>query len=159
MKAYCHSMSTPIGEFTFAVDDQGAVIGTAFGGLKALAGRCRGAEFTEDSRRTASAAREISAYFKGGSHRLRIPVAPKGTPFQQRVWQALLTIPYGETRTYGEIAEMLQTGVRAVGGACGANPVALLVPCHRVVGKNGNLTGFAFGVDLKHRLLELERAA
>lgn len=159
MKVYAHSLITPMGEFSFAVNDQGAVIGTAFGDLKALQSRCDADEFIPDTVRTGAAAREISDYLDGRLTHFSTPVAPKGTAFQQRVWQALLAIPYGETRTYGMIAEELKTGMRAVGGACGANPVALIVPCHRVVGKRGHLTGFAFGIDTKQRLLELEGAA
>ena len=158
MKAYFQSMNTPVGAFTFAVNEQGAVVGTAFGGLEALKDRCEADAFIADATRTAAAAKEITRYLDGKSRHFGVAVAPKGTAFQQRVWQALLAIPYGETRTYGQIAEELQTGMRAVGGACGANPVALLVPCHRVVGKRGHLTGFAFGIDTKQRLVELEGA-
>ena len=158
MKAYFKSIPTPMGEFTFAVNEQGAVIGTAFGNLEMLQSRCAADEFSADASRTAAVAKEIVDYLGGRRREFNVAVAPKGTAFQQRVWQALLAIPYGETRTYGKIAEELGTGMRAVGGACGANPVALLVPCHRVVGKNGHLTGFAFGVTTKQRLLELEGA-
>lgn len=81
-----------------------------------------------------------------------------GTPFQQRVWRALLQIPYGTTRTYGEIASAIgnSRASRAVGMACNKNPLLLIVPCHRIVGANGTLTGFAYGTDAKRYLLELE---
>ena len=85
-----------------------------------------------------------------------MPLAPAGTAFQQRVWKALLRIPFGRTRSYGEIARELRSSARAVGRANSTNPVCLIVPCHRVIGADGSLTGFAFGEDLKRRLLEHE---
>ena len=88
----------------------------------------------------------------------RIIVRHKGTAFQQRVWQALLTIPYGETVSYGELARMVGCkSAQAVGQAVGANPIALLIPCHRVVGANGTLGGYAYGLNRKKQLLELEK--
>ena len=88
----------------------------------------------------------------------RIIVRPKGTAFQQRVWTALLTIPYGETLSYGELARMVGCkSAQAVGQAVGANPIALLIPCHRVVGANGTLGGYAYGLNRKKQLLELEK--
>ena len=88
----------------------------------------------------------------------RIIVRPKGTVFQQRVWQALLTIPYGKTVSYGELARMVGCkSAQAVGQAVGANPIALLIPCHRVVGANGTLGGYAYGLNRKKQLLELEK--
>ena len=83
----------------------------------------------------------------------------RGTPFQRKVWYALLDIPYGEVITYGELARRQNTSPRAIGGAVGRNPVSLIVPCHRVIGAGGRLTGYAGGLDLKARLLELERTA
>ena len=86
------------------------------------------------------------------------PLSLKGTPFQQRLWEALLTIPYGHTVTYGELARRLGCrSAQAVGGAVGRNPISIIVPCHRVVGTNGNLTGYAAGLDRKRTLLELEQ--
>ena len=88
----------------------------------------------------------------------QIAVQPKGTLFQQRVWQALLTIPYGETVSYGEIARMVGCrSAQAVGQAVGANPVALLIPCHRVIAAHGQLGGYAYGQELKKRLLHIEQ--
>lgn len=87
----------------------------------------------------------------------RITVQPKGTLFQQRVWQVLLTIPYGETVSYGEIARMVGCkSAQAVGQAVGANPVALLIPCHRVIAANGKIGGYEYGQEIKKRLLEVE---
>jgi methylated-DNA-[protein]-cysteine S-methyltransferase len=85
---------------------------------------------------------EIERYLADPRFRFTLPLAPAGTPFRQRVWQALLRIPVGESRTYGELARALHTAPRAVGGACGANPIALVIPCHRVVGSHGALGGF-----------------
>ena len=83
---------------------------------------------------------------------------PQGTAFQKRVWQALLTIPYGETLSYGEIAKMVDCrSAQAVGQAVGANPIALIIPCHRVIASNGQLGGYAYGIKIKKRLLELEQ--
>jgi methylated-DNA-[protein]-cysteine S-methyltransferase len=88
------------------------------------------------------ALRELEQYLQDPGARFTVPVAPKGTPFQQRVWQALVTIPSGDVRTYGELAYALASAPRAVGQACGANPIALIVPCHRVIGAQGALGGF-----------------
>lgn len=105
------------------------------------------------------AARQLDAYFSGRRRQFDLPLAPAGTPFQQKVWQALRAIPYGETRTYKEIA--LQAGspraCRAVGQANHRNPIMILIPCHRVIGADGRLTGFAYGTDRKQFLLDLER--
>ena len=99
-------------------------------------------------------------YFRGRLDALdRIPVETGGTPFQRRVWEALRRIPRGETRTYSEIARQIgaPAAVRAVGSACGANPVALVVPCHRAVRTDGGLGGYAWGLTVKRRLLKLEK--
>ena len=104
------------------------------------------------------AAEELRAYFAGVLRVFRVPLDLEGTDFQLRVWHELLTIPYGETRSYAQIAEAIgrPKAVRAVGAANGSNPVAILVPCHRVIGSNGKLTGYGGGLPLKKRLLELE---
>lgn len=102
---------------------------------------------------------ELSEYFAGKRTFFDLPLAPEGTPFQKRVWKALCSIPYGETRTYGEIAEMIGSpkAARAVGMANHNNPVMILIPCHRVIGADGSLTGYACGVEVKKRLLALEK--
>ncbi len=99
-------------------------------------------------------------YFAGKDVAFDIPLDLQGTPFQRSVWKALLAIPEGQTRTYGEIAKTLgaASAVRAVGGAVGRNPVSVIVPCHRVIGSDGSLTGYAGGVERKRALLELEKA-
>ena len=107
----------------------------------------------------AEAQRQLEEYFAGARTSFDLPLAPRGTPFQQAVWGALLDIPYGETRTYGQIAAAVgrPRASRAVGGACHCNPIAIIVPCHRVVGSSGALTGYAGGLDKKSALLALER--
>lgn len=102
--------------------------------------------------------RQLVEYFAGQRSRFTVPLDFVGTKFQRSVWQALLTIPFGETRTYGQIAQQLRcpSASRAVGAANGKNPISILVPCHRVIGANGNLTGFAGGLEVKAKLLQLE---
>lgn len=102
---------------------------------------------------------QLAAYFEGTLQDFHLPLDVRGTPFQRAVWDELLNIPYGTTLTYGEIAMEVECprGFQAVGRAVGANPVAIIVPCHRVVGHNGSLTGYAFGVERKAALLELEQ--
>ena len=102
---------------------------------------------------------QLNEYFAGARREFDLPLAPKGTPFQQAVWAELEQIPYGEVRTYGQLAAALgrPKASRAVGGACHCNPIAIIIPCHRVVGANGSLTGYAYGVEMKEYLLELEK--
>ena len=102
--------------------------------------------------------RWLDIYFSGREPDFTPPLSLKGTPFQQRVWKELLTIPYGQTVTYGELARRLGCrSSQAVGGAVGHNPISIIVPCHRVVGADGSLTGYAAGLDRKRTLLELEQ--
>jgi methylated-DNA-[protein]-cysteine S-methyltransferase len=105
------------------------------------------------------AARQLAAYFAGALTRFTVPLDLRGTAFQQTVWTALRAIPHGETRSYGALACHIgqPSAARAVGAANGRNPVSIIVPCHRVVGAHGALTGFAGGVEAKRWLLELER--
>lgn len=102
--------------------------------------------------------RELDAYWNGGLQRFTVPIAPVGTAFQRDVWNALAKIPYGRTTSYSRLAATIARprAVRAVGRANGANPIAILVPCHRVIGSNGSLTGYAAGLDRKRALLRLE---
>jgi len=104
---------------------------------------------------------EIAEYLDGRLRRFTVPVVAEGTSFQKAVWAELVRIPYGARRTYGEIASALgrPRAARAIGSACGANPVPILVPCHRVVGAEGALGGFGAGITTKRKLLELEREA
>ena len=108
----------------------------------------------------AIAARQMGEYFEGKRTTFSFPMQAKGTPFQHQVWKALNTIPYGETRTYGDIALQVGNpkGARAVGGACNKNPLWIAVPCHRVLGAGGSLTGYAYGTGMKQALLTLEQS-
>lgn len=102
----------------------------------------------------------IRAFLYGDAHAINLPLAPEGTPFQQDVWNALLRIPFAQTRSYSEIASIIgrPDTFRAVANACGSNPMPLIIPCHRAVHKNGTESGFAWGVEIKRMLLELEAA-
>lgn len=106
----------------------------------------------------AEAADQLAAYFAGQRTSFELPLAPRGTPFQQAVWEVLRAIPYGATLSYGEIARRLDraTEARAVGAAVGRNPISVVVPCHRVIGTSGALTGYAGGLAAKELLLALE---
>jgi O-6-methylguanine DNA methyltransferase len=114
---------------------------------------------TTDSAVLVEAHRQLEAYFAGRLRNFDLPLDLQGTPFQLSVWRRLVDIPYGETRSYRDIAAAIgkPTAVRAVGAANGANPVAIVVPCHRVIGANGKLVGYGGGLHWKQRLLELER--
>jgi len=105
------------------------------------------------------AAAQLQAYFGGHLTRFDLPLAPGGTEFQRAAWQALCEIPYGETITYGEQARRIgrPTATRAIGAANGRNPIPVIVPCHRVIGADGSLTGFALGTEMKRGLLEHEQ--
>ncbi len=112
----------------------------------------------EESELLAETAKQLREYFEGTRKKFTICLKPKGTSFQQKVWEALQTIPYGETRTYGQIAEAVGNGKasRAVGMANHNNPIMLLIPCHRVIGANKGLVGYAGGLEVKEWLLKLE---
>lgn len=116
---------------------------------------------TRDDTLFASAREQLEAYFAGELNEFTLELRLTGTPFQRTVWEHLRRIPYGETRTYGELAAALgaPTASRAVGLANGRNPIGIIVPCHRVIGANGGLTGYGGGLDRKQRLLDFERGA
>ncbi len=103
--------------------------------------------------------RQIEEYLDGQRTEFRLPLNPKGTAYQKSVWNALLNVNYGETRTYKQIAEAIGNpkSCRAVGMANNKNPIAIIIPCHRIIGSNGELTGYAGGLDIKEKLLTLER--
>ncbi|MBD9440147.1 methylated-DNA--[protein]-cysteine S-methyltransferase [Pseudomonas sp. PDM04] len=105
-----------------------------------------------------NARQQLTEYFAGSRHRFDLELEFTGTDFQKKVWQALLTIPFGETRSYSQIAEQIghPSAVRAVGAANGRNPISIIAPCHRVIGASGKLTGFAGGLEAKQLLLTLE---
>ena len=99
---------------------------------------------------------QINNYFKGTRKNFSLSLRPYGTKFQNRVWSVLMAIPYGKVKTYGEVARTLKTSPRAIGNACGKNPIPLIIPCHRVVGASGSLTGYSGGDGLKTKALLLE---
>ena len=116
-------------------------------------------DWHEDRQLLGAAMEQIAAYFAGTLRQFSLALAPQGTPFQQAVWRALQDIPYGETTSYGALARQLgkPQAARAVGAANGQNPLALVIPCHRVVGSTGKLIGYAGGLDIKQALLAFER--
>lgn len=152
------SFKTTEGRFSLAIDDAGSLVATAFGGVSALRGRLGKAVLVSDAAGTAAARGQVEAWLQGRLRGFSLGLSPKGTPFQRRVWAALGRIPYGQTRSYGDLARALRSSPRAVGRANATNPVCLIVPCHRVIGSDGSLTGYAFGEGRKRRLLDLERA-
>jgi methylated-DNA-[protein]-cysteine S-methyltransferase len=149
-------MDSPVGRLLLAgQNDALKVIGFSSGG------KARGADpewerFDEPFR---PVRKQLEEYFAGERRHFDIPIEPDGTPFQRQVLSALLEIPYGETRTYRDVAVAVGNpkAVRAVGGANGSNPIPIVIPCHRVVGSDGSLTGFGGGLDTKRFLLDLER--
>ena len=150
------TVDTPLGPLLIARTAKG-LAGTWFDGQKHHPGEL-GAPDAPNDPLLARAADELRRYFAGESDHFGVPLDLLGTPFQRAVWQALLAIPAGRTSTYGEIARGLgaAAAVRAVGGAVGRNPVSVIVPCHRVVGADGSLTGYAGGVERKQAMLTLE---
>lgn len=152
-------MQSPVGELTLVGNDDGLA---AILWQDDKPGRVALNVVGEDASHPvlAETEKQLQAYFMGGLKRFTVKLNFNGTPFQQNVWRALLTIPYGETRSYGDIAKQLGNpkAVRAVGAANGRNPISIIAPCHRVIGASGKLTGFAGGLDVKAKLLALEAA-
>ncbi|HEX4493600.1 MAG TPA: methylated-DNA--[protein]-cysteine S-methyltransferase [Acidimicrobiia bacterium] len=152
---------SPVGALTLAADDDGRLCRLEFGEWSP---RVRAAEVVRVEAADgviADTLRELDEYFAGTRREFDVPLAPQGTPFQLAVWDALRTIPYGETTSYGEIARSVgrPNAVRAVGQANGRNPIAIIVPCHRVIGSDRSLTGYGGGMDRKRYLLGLENAS
>ncbi|HWQ50878.1 MAG TPA: methylated-DNA--[protein]-cysteine S-methyltransferase [Terriglobales bacterium] len=146
---------SPVGLLTLAADDT-AVVGLWMAGQKYFAKTLPREPQWKAAPALAKASAWLDSYFAGERPEVMPPLAPKGTPFQQAVWKELLAIPYGELATYGAIAARLNSSARAVGSAVGHNPVSILIPCHRVVGGDGSLTGYAGGLERKIQLLNLE---
>jgi len=151
-------MHSPVGELKLVASGKGLV---AILWQNDRPERVPLAEMVEDGEQKvlAEAERQLAEYFAGQRRGFELPLDMRGTRFQRDVWEALLGIPYGETRSYGELAKQLGVpdASRAVGAANGRNPISIVVPCHRVIGASGKLTGFAGGLEVKARLLELER--
>jgi methylated-DNA-[protein]-cysteine S-methyltransferase len=150
---------SPVGELKLVASDEGLV---AILWENDRPGRVKLGAMVEDAGHPVliEAARQIAAYFRGELTRFDVPLDFRGTDFQKRVWAALLAIPFGETRSYAEIARAIgrPSAVRAVGAANGRNPISIIAPCHRVIGSNGALTGFAGGLAAKELLLGIEGA-
>ena len=155
---YWHEMSSPVGPLLLAGDGSRIKIIHFRSGRRP---RAPERDWVEDSQPFAPAIMQLEQYFLGRRQTFDLPLAPEGTPFQRTVWQALTEIPYGETISYGELARRIGNpqASRAVGLANGANPLPIVVPCHRVIGADGSLTGFGGGLDIKRKLLALERTA
>ena len=161
---YTHHYSSPLGGITLASDGE-ALTGLWFDGQKYFADVLGEEHIEKDLPIFEQTDRGLDIYFSGESPDFTPPLNMKTTPFRKAVWEIMLTIPYGKTMTYGEIAERIaaQKGLKrmsaqAVGGAVGHNSISLIIPCHRVVGTNGSLTGYAGGIDKKIKLLKMEGA-
>lgn len=141
------SVKTPLDDLTLTEED-GLIVSVDWG---------RGAE-QQETPLLKKAAKQLTEYFDGRREVFDLPLGPRGTDFQHRVWAGLCDIPYGKTLSYGAMASKLQSSARAVGGACGRNPIPVLIPCHRVLATGGALTGYSGGdgIDTKRALLILE---
>lgn len=152
-------ISSPVGPLRLTGD------GSALTGVYLSPHRYGPSEFAQAARGSdpvlAEAARQLAAYFDGRLQEFVLPLAPRGTPFQRRVWAALCEIPYGATISYLTLARRVadEKAVRAVGGANGRNPISIIIPCHRVIGADGSLVGYGGGLERKRWLLQLEGAA
>lgn len=144
------TVDSPIGMLTLVEED---------GALKELHFGAQPHARQDDTPLLEQAAQELSEYFGGQRKQFTVPLSPEGTAFQQKCWQALCKIPYGETRTYAQQADLIgrPKACRAVGMANHRNPLPIFIPCHRVIGKNGKLTGYAGGLKTKEILLTIER--
>jgi methylated-DNA-[protein]-cysteine S-methyltransferase len=157
MTYFSKTIESPVGELTLVASDKGlaAILWENDDPL-----RVRLSSVVEDKNHPVllETERQLKDYFAGKRTSFSLKLDFKGTEFQKKVWAALLTIPFGETRSYGQIAKQIKNpkAVRAVGAANGKNPISIVAPCHRVIGSNGKLTGFAGGLDVKSRLLALE---
>lgn len=152
------AIDSPIGRLTLTADDD-AITGMWFATLRGESPPVQLASQQDDAAPLLrSAAAQLGEYFAGDRQTFDLPLRPAGTLFQQRVWAALRQIPFGQTITYGELAHRIGNAAasRAVGAANGRNPIGILIPCHRVIGTNGHLTGFGGGIDTKLALLKHE---
>ena len=159
---YVQYYSSPLGKITLASDGK-SLTGLWFQGQKYYA-QTLDQEYIEKDLSIFQDVREwLDSYFRGEIPSIDIPLSPQGSPFRQEVWDILLKIPYGHTMTYGDIAKEIakKRGLKtmssqAVGGAVGHNPISIIIPCHRVMGSNHSLTGYAAGIETKRRLLDIE---
>lgn len=157
MKHYCYHQS-PIGRLML-IGSSGELEVLLFPSQEQEQEGVMNASFEYDEKPFETVSEQLNEYFAGKRQHFSLQLAPRGTVFQQRVWQELRKIPYGQTLSYGEVAARLGNpkGGRAVGMANGKNPIPIIVPCHRVIGKDGSLTGFGGGLAIKQRLLDLEK--
>ncbi|MEU3791019.1 methylated-DNA--[protein]-cysteine S-methyltransferase [Streptomyces fructofermentans] len=154
---YYTTLDSPVGQLLLTADESGALTSLSVPGQKG--GRTVQPGWRRASDPFDEADRQLAAYFGGELTEFRLEFRAAGTDFRERVWDTLDTVPFGTTITYGEVAARIgasRAAVRAVGGAVGANPLLIVRPCHRVIGADGSLTGYAGGLDRKVRLLELE---
>jgi methylated-DNA-[protein]-cysteine S-methyltransferase len=158
MTTICRTIDSPVGPLTIAGDGRVVSHLRMEDQTHPPSGRDT---WVEDDTAFPEAVEQLREYFAGERTSFDLELAPVGTEFQRRVWKALEEIPYGETRSYGELAAAVGSpgAARAVGLANGRNPIGIIVPCHRVIGANGSLTGYGGGLERKHVLLELERSA
>ncbi|MBI5838147.1 MAG: methylated-DNA--[protein]-cysteine S-methyltransferase [Candidatus Eisenbacteria bacterium] len=157
MSVISHLLATPVGALELEATENG-LLRLAFLNRAPSSPRAAPRGDSDAEVHMRATRRQLGEYFKGERKRFQLQLDLRGTDFEWQVWEILLTIPYGKTRTYGELARDLG-GVelsRAVGGAVGSNPVAIIVPCHRVIGADGSLTGFGGGLPRKEKLLRLE---
>jgi len=156
---YTAHYDSPFGSITLA-SDGASLVGLWFDGQKYFAATLEEEHEQKSLPVFQETRRWLELYFSGKNPDFLPPLAPKATPFRKKVWDVLLSIPYGETMTYGAIARRIgmEKAAHAVGGAVAHNPISVIVPCHRVVGASGSLTGYAGGVDRKAKLLALENA-
>lgn len=155
---YYDYMETPVGKLLLAGDGERIV---EIGFPSGKGARRHSNDWTHDPGLFERVRSELAAYFIGQLRSFSVPLAPQGTRFQLRVWEALRNIPYGDTISYGELASRIgnPAASRAVGAANGRNPIPIIIPCHRVIGANGTLVGFGGGLDTKQKLLRLEHEA
>ena len=159
---YTYKYKSPLGDILLAADEVG-LAGLWFEGQKYFANTLPNEHISQETEILIKAKKWLDIYFSGKEPKFIPPLHPTGSEFRQAVWQILLQIPYGQTITYGEIVRKLaetkntsRMSAQAVGGAVGHNEISIIIPCHRVVGTNGSLTGYAGGIDKKISLLELE---
>jgi methylated-DNA-[protein]-cysteine S-methyltransferase len=155
-RIYYATMESPVGSLRLVAEEMGLRM------VWFLRGRAKQKpheDWKEDEAFFIDVRRQLQEYFAGELREFDIPLLMEGTEFQKRVWKTLQTIPYGETISYGELAKKIgdSKAVRAVGAANGQNPIPIIVPCHRVIGSDGSLTGFGGGIENKRKLLELEK--
>lgn len=156
---YTQLIPSPLGNILLSADEIG-LTGLWFEGEKYYADALPREHIERETPILMDTKRWLDVYFTGREPDFTPPLHPTGSAFRMTIWRLLLQIPYGQTTTYGELAKRLECGrmsAQAVGGAVGHNPISIIVPCHRVVGANGSLTGYAGGLDRKIRLLEIEK--